>query len=112
MAASDSDTDEKRSVWNHRVIRHRHVSGWDEPYFYVVHEVHYEIDGDAQEIVAWSVEGRAPQGNTLEELREDLELYLAALAKPVLEEVPGAGGDDDVPVLREVDDVAEGEDTA
>ena len=51
-----------RRVWNHRVIRHRHVSGWDEPYFYVVHEVHYEIDGDSEEIVAWSEEGRAPQG--------------------------------------------------
>ena len=111
MAASDSDTDEKRSVWNHRVIRHRHVSGWDEPYFYVVHEVHYEIDGDAEEIVAWSVKGRPPHGDTLAELREVLELYLAALAKPVLEEVPGAGGDDDVATLREVDDVAEGENT-
>ena len=92
-----------RRVWNHRVIRHRHVSGWDTPYFYVVHEVHYEIDGDSEEIVAWSVEGLAPQGDTLEELRTALERYLAALAKPVLEVVPGAGGDDDVPTLREVD---------
>ena len=71
MTASESDTGEKRGVWNHRVIRHRHVSGWDEPYFYVVHEVHYEIDGDSEEIVAWSVEGRAPHGDTLAELRED-----------------------------------------
>lgn len=102
MATAECGTGEKRSVWNHRVIRHRHVSGWDEPYFYVVHEVHYEIDGDSEEIVGWSVEGLAPQGDTLEELRKVLELYLAALAKPVLEEVPGAGGDN-VPTLREVD---------
>ena len=107
MAASDSDTEEKLGVWNHRVIRHRHVPGWDEPYFYVVHEVHYEIDGDSEEIVGWSVEGLAPQGDTLEDLRDELELYLAALAKPVLEEVPGAGGDN-VPTLREVDPVEPG----
>ena len=103
MATAESDTGEKRSGWNHRVIRHRHVSGWDEPYFYRVHEVHYEIDADSEKIVAWSEDAVAPQGNTLEDLRDELELFKAALVKPVLEEVPGAGGDDDVPTLREVD---------
>lgn len=100
MAASESGAGEKRRVWNHRVVRHRHVSGWGDPYFYVVHEVHYEIDADSEEIVAWSEEGRAPQGDTLEDLKVTLERYLAALAKPVLEEMPGAEGG--VPVLREV----------
>ena len=90
-----------RRVWNHRVIRHRNEADEDEPYFYVVHEVHYEIDGDSEEVVAWSEEGRAPQGETLEDLKIALERYQAALAKPVLEEMPG--GDGDVPTLREVD---------
>ena len=102
MKASECDTEEKCRVWNHRVIRHRHVSGWGVPYFYVVHEVHYEIDGDSEEVVAWSEEGRAPLGDTLAELQDVLELFKAALAKPVLEEVAGAGGDDDMPTLREV----------
>ncbi len=103
MEASECESPEKRRVWNHRVIRHRNEAYEDEPYFYVVHEVHYEIGGDTEEIVGWSVEGLAPRGDTLEDLKIALERYLAALAKPVLEEVPGGGGDDDVPTLREVD---------
>ena len=108
MSASECDTEEKRRVWNHRVIRHRYVSGWDVPYFYRVHGVYYEIDGDSEEIVGWTADAVAPQGDTLAELQDVLELFKAALAKPVLEEVPGAGGDDDVPTLREVDRAAPG----
>ena len=91
-----------RRGWNHRVIRHRNEAYEDEQYFYVVHNVYYEIDGDSEEIFAWSEEGLAPQGETLEDLKAVLELYQAALAKPVLEEAPGAK-DGDAPVLREVD---------
>ena len=102
MSASECDTEEKRRVWNHRVIRRRNEAYEDEQYFYVVHDVYYEIDGDSEEIVGWTADAVAPQGDTLAELQDVLELFKAALAKPVLEEVPGAGGDDDVPMLREV----------
>lgn len=47
-----------------------------------IYEVHYYEDGRVQ---GHSAEPTFPAGETVEELRANCELYLAALRKPVLE---------------------------
>jgi hypothetical protein len=68
-------------TWNYRVI-HRN----DDPTLlyedvYAIHEVYYEDDVP----VSMAVDPSCPQGETIEELREDLEHYRTALDKPILE---------------------------
>lgn len=46
-----------------------------------IHEVYYN---DAGEITAISEDSIAPEGDTLEELKDDMEYYFAALRRPVL----------------------------
>lgn len=68
--------------WNHRVMR-QHFDGTDEV-TYGIREVFYNDDGS---IDGWTAEPIDPHGETVEELRADLERMLACLDRPVLDEV-------------------------
>lgn len=61
-------------VWNYRVIEHDKL-------FYI-HEVYYNDNGD---ITAISEDPMHPHGETLEELKNDMEYFLQALSRPVLQ---------------------------
>ncbi len=61
------------SYWNYRVIESEEV--------FRIHEVYYNSKG---EITAFSEDPITPLGETLDELRGDLEYYLQALDRPVL----------------------------
>lgn len=69
--------------WNHRVIR-RTFTHADESYedTYAIYEVHYDKNGKVE---GYTSEPVSPQGETIEELEEELKLFQAALTKPVLE---------------------------
>lgn len=60
-------------IWNYRVIEHDR--------FFAIHEVYYNDKGD---ITAISEDPMEPSGQTLEELKGDLEYFLQALNKLVL----------------------------
>lgn len=60
-------------TWNYRVIEDKEV--------FRIHEVYYN---DTGEITAISEDPIVPEGETLEELKDDLEYYFAALKNPVL----------------------------
>lgn len=68
--------------WNHRVMI-RHHEDYDLT-TYGIREVYYDDDDGA--ITAWTVDDMDPHGETLEELRADLERMLACCDKPVLDE--------------------------
>lgn len=65
--------------WNHRVMKHEKADGDDD--WYQIHEVFYDSN---REPGSWTKEGIAPGGNSLQELREDLERMLKSLDKEVL----------------------------
>lgn len=64
--------------WNYRVIRHIDAEGNES---YMVHEVYYTPEGRPQ---MYTVNGVAPYGESLDELRKDVERFAAAVEKPVL----------------------------
>lgn len=68
--------------WNYRVLRrsHLHINGTVE-YSFAIYEVYYKDDGTPRSCSAEPVE---PRGETLEELKKDLQWQLEALNKPVL----------------------------
>ncbi|MHB8883027.1 MAG: hypothetical protein ACYC69_16150 [Thermodesulfovibrionales bacterium] len=59
--------------WDYRVIQ----SGGA----FTIHEVHYNDQGD---MTAVSEDPMGPSGETLEDLRDDMEYFLQALSLPVL----------------------------
>jgi len=67
------------SYWNYRIIRKYHKES-DTDTFHV-HEVYYN---DENQIEGWTESACAPMGETLSELKEDIELFLKAFEKPVL----------------------------
>lgn len=77
-------------TWEYRVIRSQ--AEGDVP-VYAVHEVLWSEDiiavdeeGNRQPLdCSLTVDPSFPQGETLEELKSDLEMYLLAFAKPVLD---------------------------
>ena len=73
--------------WNYRVMRHTDAVGRTH---YAIHEAYYN---DVGEVTAWTDEPSAPFGETIEELREELERMLRALDYPVIE-VPSRSGND------------------
>lgn len=89
-------------IWNHRVIRHKHHSDiLDETEIhYGVHEVFYNEEDDYR-IEGWTENGTSPGGDTLEELREDIQWYLEATQRPVLEIVTCEDGTE---TLKEIED--------
>ena len=60
-------------TWDYRVIEDKEN--------FRIHEVYYN---DAGEITAISEDSIAPEGETLEELKDDLKYHFAALKRPVL----------------------------
>jgi hypothetical protein len=66
--------------WNYRVIKERDGT-------YAIHEVYYSSEKpDDSEIKHMSADPAIPFGDTLEELKEDIKHYVAALDRPVLNE--------------------------
>lgn len=65
--------------WNYRVRKTKHKNG--EVSFEII-ECYYAKKGN--KIIARSVDAISPHGETLEELRNDLNYMLAALKKPVV----------------------------
>lgn len=63
-------------IWEYRVIR-------DKDGEHAIHEVNSR---DSGEIVGWTAEPMAPVGDTVAELRLEIEMMLQALDQPVLEE--------------------------
>lgn len=59
--------------WNYRVIEHEGI--------FTVHEVYYNDKGD---ITSISQDPMGPSGDSLEELKADMEYFLHALDMPVL----------------------------
>ena len=71
--------------WNHRVVRRVYkVEGFPDEVSYSIHEAFYGLKGgvDKPSITDNPVD---PYGETLEELREELQLMLRALDAPVLD---------------------------
>ena len=71
--------------WDYRVIEHEGA--------FIIHEVHYNDKGD---IISISEDPMGPSGETLEELKADMEYFLQAFNRPVLrkEEIEFAVMDD------------------
>lgn len=59
--------------WNWRIVN---KDGW-----LAIHEVHYDADGNP---FACTERPTFPSGETLEELRKDLQAYSTALERPIL----------------------------
>jgi|TARA_R110002167_G_scaffold147043_1_gene339026 hypothetical protein len=64
--------------WNHRVMKQK--DGDDD--YYQIHEVYYKKNG---KVDGYTARGTSPCGNSLQELREDLELMLKSLDKEILD---------------------------
>lgn len=64
--------------WNYRVLQHSN----DREQWYEIHEVYYDAAGEPE---LCTERAAIPGGETVEELREDLQLYTRALEQPVLE---------------------------
>jgi hypothetical protein len=73
----------KMGHWNNRVVKRVWKEGTFEETTYSVHEAFYGLDGgDTPHI---TMEPEAPSGETIAELREELERMLRALNAPVLD---------------------------
>tara|TARA_B110000027_G_scaffold118668_1_gene130844 strand:- start:956 stop:1180 length:225 start_codon:yes stop_codon:yes gene_type:complete len=70
-----------RRTWNHRVMKHDKADGDDD--WYQIHEVYY--DDSTRQPESWTVEGIAPGGYTLEDLRDELLKMLEATEKEILD---------------------------
>jgi len=64
-------------TWSYRVV-HRVANGAD---VYAIHEAYYEDDKP----ISLTEEAVNPQGETLDELKDDFAYYLSALEEPMLE---------------------------
>ena len=84
----------KDAYWNNRVIRKRWRYGETETLSYHIHEVHYQKDGN---IIGWTEEPGTPVGETVDELKREIQLYLSACNYPILEERETDEGQDLVP---------------
>ena len=69
------------SHWNHRVVRRVYPGALDGEVAYQIHEAYYGLEDK----LVITKEPDHPQGETLAELRKDLERMLRALDKPVLD---------------------------
>lgn len=62
------------TTWNYRVMRNGDL--------FAIHEVYYDENGKVE---GYTQNPVCPSGESLEELKGDIEYYLEALNKPVLE---------------------------
>ena len=69
--------------WNHRVVRRVYASPAYKEVSYQIHEAYYGLDdGDKPSI---TTDPTWPSGETIEELREELQMMLLAIDNPVLD---------------------------
>jgi hypothetical protein len=67
------------STWNYRVLKKTDPATGET--IYTIHEVYYDDAGKPETCTENSV---APMGESLAELKRDMDHYLLALSKPVL----------------------------
>ena len=67
------------SYWNYRVIK-KYYEKADVATF-EIHEVYYD---KAHKIEGWTESAVGPSGETVSELKEDIEHFMIALQKPIL----------------------------
>lgn len=74
----------KKAGWNYRVVKRTYHAGdaSREEDEYGVYEAYYREDGS---IYALSEDPVSPHGETMDEFRDSMEAYSAALEKPVLD---------------------------
>lgn len=72
-------------TWDHRVYRQTLADG---EIWFTIREAFYE--GDSENPHSWTEDAIAPGGNTLRELRTELERMLRACDRPVLEDTEHA----------------------
>lgn len=70
------------SHWNYRVIRKYHEES--DSSTYQIHEVYYD---DENMIEGWTQSPVEPMGESLAELRNDIQYFIKAFQKPVLTEI-------------------------
>jgi len=63
--------------WNHRVMKHK--DGEDD--FFQIHEVYYDKNG---KVDGYTANGTSAGGNSLDELRSELQRMIDSLDKDVL----------------------------
>lgn len=63
--------------WNYRIVK----TTFEQGDRYAIHEVYYDTNGNP---TSHTVEPACPIGETIEELRVEMELYLKAMDRPVL----------------------------
>ena len=68
--------------WNYRVIHTVLKGEYGTPHQYAVHEVYYNKAGSP---ISVSVNPIAPVGETLNELKNEMEHYMKALKEPILQ---------------------------
>jgi hypothetical protein len=71
-------------MWNHRVVRRVYKDVADSETVYCIHEAFYNLDGTEHK-PSITMEPDYPCGETIEELREDLQRMLRALDHPILD---------------------------
>ncbi|MEA3285935.1 MAG: hypothetical protein U9Q77_00980 [Candidatus Marinimicrobia bacterium] len=68
-------------TWNYRIIR-KYFEKTDTISFQI-HEVYYD---DKDQIEGWTQSSVGPSGETILELREDIEHFMETMQKPILQE--------------------------
>lgn len=66
-------------TWNYRVVKH--ICEDDGFISFAIYEVYHNSENE----LSWTVDHKAPIGDSLDELRSDLNMMLKALDLPVLE---------------------------
>lgn len=69
-------------TWNYRVIHRVLKEEYGAPHQYAVHEVYYNKSGSP---ISVSMNPISPSGETLNELKTDMEHYMRALKEGILE---------------------------
>ena len=77
--------------WNYRVIK----SGQDTDTFFSVQEVYYS-EGEEEKNYSHTLDC-TPNGNSIDELKTQLERMLKSLDKPVLDEIPVEEAEEELP---------------
>jgi len=73
--------------WNYRVIK----SGKDTETYFTIQEVHYETEDSTE--YSHTIDN-TPGGNSIDEIKTQLERMLKCLDKPSLDEIPKEEGED------------------
>lgn len=84
MPSEPESSDDFGGGWNYRMVRQRSKGAEADTYGewrFGIHEVYYKTD---HTLSMMTVEEVGPNGETEEELRKSLKLYLLAFEKPVL----------------------------